>query len=104
MTVAPTAASRLVVLCLVTLLALGALRSVALLRRSRDATWCDAFGAFGIWLGLSWAVALGAFRGLVSREGAFLRTPKVRGDLGWRDAVRGNRVEIASRPSAWPSP
>jgi len=80
--------------CLVVLVVLGAARSLALLKHMRGTTWREALGAFGLWLGLGWAVALGAVRGTVAREGAFLRTPKTRGELGWRDTLRGNRTEI----------
>lgn len=85
----------LVLVCVVALLVIGVLRSVVLLKRVRETTWRDAIGAFGIWMGLGWAVAIGAARGLFAREGAFLRTPKVKGDLTWRDALRGNRVETS---------
>jgi cellulose synthase/poly-beta-1,6-N-acetylglucosamine synthase-like glycosyltransferase len=85
--------SGLLLLCLLVLVVLGAVRSLALLRRVRGVGSRDAVGAFGIWLALNWTVALGAVRGAVAKEGAFLRTPKVRGELGWRDALRGNRVE-----------
>jgi len=85
--------SGLLLLCVVALLVLGVLRSLALLRRVRDTTLAEAVGAFSIWLGLSWVVSLGAARGLTAKEGAFLRTPKVRGELSWRDALRGNPAE-----------
>ncbi|HET8561956.1 MAG TPA: glycosyltransferase [Marmoricola sp.] len=87
--------SGLMLVCVVGLVLLGSLRSVALVHRATGARWRDAFGAFGLWLALGWSVSLGAVRGLVAREGAFLRTPKTRGDVGWRDAVRGNVVESA---------
>lgn len=86
--------SGLLVACVLVLVVLGALRSLALVRRTSGAGWGESLGAFGIWLALSWTVALASFRGLTAREGVFLRTPKVRGELGWRDAVRGNRVEL----------
>jgi hypothetical protein len=66
---------------------------VALLRRTGRIGWRQAAGAFGLWLALGWVVALASVRGLVARQGAFLRTPKVRGDVSWRDALRGNVVE-----------
>ncbi|MGZ6804699.1 MAG: hypothetical protein ACXVFU_16775, partial [Nocardioidaceae bacterium] len=66
---------------------------IALVRRAGGATWREAVGAFGLWLALGWCVAQASVRGLVAREGAFLRTPKVRGELGWSDALRGNRFE-----------
>lgn len=77
------------------LVLLGSLRSVALLRRTAGIGWRDAVGAHGIWLALGWVVALASARGLVARQGAFLRTPKVRGDVGWRDSLRGNLAECA---------
>jgi cellulose synthase/poly-beta-1,6-N-acetylglucosamine synthase-like glycosyltransferase len=76
------------------LVLLGWLRSVALLRRTARVGWRDAVGALGIWMALAWVVALASVRGLVAREGAFLRTPKVRGDVRWRDALRGNVAEL----------
>jgi hypothetical protein len=79
----------------VSLVLLGSLRSLALLRRTGRATWREAVGALGMWLSLGWVVALASVRGLVARQGAFLRTPKVRGDVGWRDSLRGNLVESA---------
>jgi cellulose synthase/poly-beta-1,6-N-acetylglucosamine synthase-like glycosyltransferase len=77
----------------VALVVLGSLRSVALLRRTGRIGWREAAGAFGLWLALGWVVSLASVRGLVARQGAFLRTPKVRGDVSWRDALRGNVVE-----------
>jgi cellulose synthase/poly-beta-1,6-N-acetylglucosamine synthase-like glycosyltransferase len=87
--------SGLILLCLVALVVLGAVRSLALVRRTSGATWGEAFGAFGLWLALGWTVARASSRGLVARQGAFLRTPKVRGELGWRHALRGNLTEVA---------
>ena len=81
------------VVSVLALVVLGWLRSVALLRRTAGATWREAVGALGIWLALGWVVSLASVRGLVARQGAFLRTPKVRGDVSWRDSVRGNVVE-----------
>lgn len=78
---------------LVGLVVLGWLRSVALLRRTKQVAWREAAGALGLWSALGWVVALASVRGLVARQGAVLRTPKVRGDVSWREALRGNRVE-----------
>jgi cellulose synthase/poly-beta-1,6-N-acetylglucosamine synthase-like glycosyltransferase len=75
------------------LVVLGSLRSVALLRRTAHIGWREAVGALGLWLALGWVVALASVRGLVARQGAFLRTPKIRGDVSWRDSLRGNLVE-----------
>lgn len=77
------------------LVVLGWLRSVAVLRRTAHIRWREAVGALGLWMGLAWVVALASVRGLVARQGAFLRTPKVRGDVSWRDALRGNIAETA---------
>ncbi|GGO87878.1 hypothetical protein GCM10011584_13550 [Nocardioides phosphati] len=85
--------SGLILLCLVALVLLGAVRSLALVRRTSGAGWGDALGAFGLWLALGWTVARASARGLVARKGAFLRTPKARGELSWRHAVRGNVTE-----------
>jgi cellulose synthase/poly-beta-1,6-N-acetylglucosamine synthase-like glycosyltransferase len=87
--------SGLILLCLVALVVLGAVRSLALVRRTSGATWGEAFGAFGLWLALGWTVARASARGLTARQGAFLRTPKVRGELGLRHALRGNLTEVA---------
>jgi cellulose synthase/poly-beta-1,6-N-acetylglucosamine synthase-like glycosyltransferase len=86
--------SGLILLCLVALVVLGAVRSLALVRRTSGATWGEAFGAFGLWLALGWTVARASARGMVARQGAFLRTPKVRGELGLRHALRGNVAEV----------
>lgn len=86
--------SGLLLACLLVLVVLGAVRSLALLRRTSGATWRESVGALGLWLALGPTVALASFRGLLAREGMFLRTPKVRRELDWRDAVRGNRAEL----------
>jgi cellulose synthase/poly-beta-1,6-N-acetylglucosamine synthase-like glycosyltransferase len=45
--------------------------------RVRSATnWGDAFRALRVWFALSWVVTLACLRGLISRQAAFLRTPK----------------------------
>ncbi|UDY24522.1 glycosyltransferase family 2 protein [Nocardioides sp. Kera G14] len=88
--------SGLLVLAAVALVVLGAVRAVALVRRSSaEAGWRDAFGAFCIWLALGVTVARASWLGLVSKQGAFLRTPKVKGEPRLRDAVRGNRIETS---------
>jgi len=87
--------SGFMLICVVALVMLGALRSLALVRHTSGASWGEALGAFGLWMALSWTVAQAALRGLFARAGVFLRTPKVRGDLSLRDAIRGNRVESA---------
>jgi len=85
--------SGFLLVCVAALVLLGAVRSLALVRRTSGASWGEAFGAFGLWLALGWTVAQASFRGLFAREGRFLRTPKVRGELGLRHAVRGNLLE-----------
>ena len=86
--------SGLMVACVLVLVVLGAVRALALLRRTSGATWSESLGAFGMWLALGWTVALASARGLFAREGVFLRTPKVKGELRWSHAFRGNRVEL----------
>ena len=85
--------SGLLLLAAVGLVMLGGVRSVALIRRSSGARWRDAFGAFGLWLALGLTVARASWLGLVSREGTFLRTPKVKGEPRLTDALRGNCPE-----------
>jgi hypothetical protein len=86
--------SGLMVACVLVLVVLGAVRALALLRRTSGADWSESLGAFGMWLALGWTVALASARGLFARQGAFLRTPKVKGELRWTHAFRGNRVEL----------
>lgn len=85
--------SGLFLVCVVVLTLLGAVRCVGLVRRVGGSSWREAVGALGVWLALGWCVAQAAVKGAVAREGAFLRTPKVRGDAKARDALRGNPVE-----------
>jgi cellulose synthase/poly-beta-1,6-N-acetylglucosamine synthase-like glycosyltransferase len=75
------------------LVVVGSVRALALLRRTSGATWRESIGAFGIWLGTSWAVTSASIKGLFSREGKFLRTPKVRGEVGVGHALRANLPE-----------
>ena len=74
-------------------LALGITRSLGALVRRAGCGWKDAVGALGVWMALSWTVALASAKALVRSDGVFLRTPKTRGDASWRDAVRANRAE-----------
>ncbi|MFD4325221.1 glycosyltransferase family 2 protein [Nocardioides sp. NPDC058538] len=86
--------SGLLLFATVALVLFGAARSIALVRRLRSgASWRDAIGAFGLWLALAATVARASWLGLVSREGTFLRTPKIKGRPRVRDVVRGNLVE-----------
>ena len=75
------------------LVVVGSVRALALLRRTSRATWRESVGAFGIWLGTSWVVTSASIRGLFAREGKFLRTPKVRGEVGVGHALRANLPE-----------
>jgi cellulose synthase/poly-beta-1,6-N-acetylglucosamine synthase-like glycosyltransferase len=51
--------------------------------RVRSATsWGDAFRALRVWFSLSWVVSLACLRGLISRQAAFLRTPKKKAGRG----------------------
>lgn len=75
------------------LVVVGSVRALALLRRTSGATWRESVGAFGIWLGTGWVVTTASIRGLFAREGKFLRTPKVRGEVGLGHALRANLPE-----------
>jgi len=77
----------------IALVVVGSVRALALLHRTSDATWRESIGAFGIWLGTSWAVTSASLKGLFAREGKFLRTPKVRGEVGIGHALRANLPE-----------
>ncbi|MGZ4495641.1 MAG: hypothetical protein ACXVWU_13130 [Nocardioides sp.] len=59
-----------VLACVVVLVVLGALRSIALVRRAGGATWREAVGAFGLWLALGWCVAQASVRGCLTVAGA----------------------------------
>ena len=85
--------SGLLLFATVALVLFGAARSIALVRLRGGASWGDALGAFGLWLALGVTVARASWLGLVSREGTFLRTPKIKGQPRVRDVVRGNLVE-----------
>nr|WP_221208971.1 glycosyltransferase [Nocardioides albus] len=85
--------SGLLLFATVALVFFGAARSIALVRLRSGASWRDALGAFGLWLALGVTVARASWLGLVSREGTFLRTPKIKGRPRLRDVVRGNLVE-----------
>ncbi|SDK82606.1 Glycosyltransferase, catalytic subunit of cellulose synthase and poly-beta-1,6-N-acetylglucosamine synthase [Nocardioides sp. YR527] len=85
--------SGLLLFATVALVLFGAARSIALVRLRGGASWADALGAFGLWLALGVTVTRASWLGLVSREGTFLRTPKIKGQPRVRDVVRGNLVE-----------
>lgn len=86
--------SGVLLLGVVALVLLGFARALVLAKRSTGAGWRDALGAFGLWLALGWVVAGAAVRGLVAREGVFLRTPKQRGELRASYALRANLTEL----------
>jgi cellulose synthase/poly-beta-1,6-N-acetylglucosamine synthase-like glycosyltransferase len=75
------------------LLFVSVLRAVVVLKRRTGARVRDALGAFGIWLALSWVVTQACVRGLVQKEGVFLRTPKTKGEPNLWDAFKANRAE-----------
>src|SRR5213082_1116439 len=72
----------------------GVLRGLWALRRAERCSWGDALHALGIWFALSWVVTLAVVRGLLSRQAAFLRTPKQKATRNrlW-PAVRSSAVE-----------
>lgn len=65
------------------LLVTGVVRALWGLRARLPATRRDSAAVMGIFLGLSWAVALACVRGLSRGDSAFLRTPK----FGERDSL-----------------
>ena len=75
------------------LVVIGLVRAVALLRRSTDATWRDALGAFLMWQSTSLVTARASVQALYAEEAEFLRTPKTSEDATFWDAVKGNRGE-----------
>jgi cellulose synthase/poly-beta-1,6-N-acetylglucosamine synthase-like glycosyltransferase len=75
------------------LLLVSVLRAVVVLKRRTGASAKDALGAFGIWLSLAWVVTQACVRGLVQREGVFLRTPKTKDEPNLWDALKTNKAE-----------
>lgn len=73
----------------------GAVRAVWALRVLEGITVRRAVLAFGTWLALSLTVARAVARGIVRRDGVFLRTPKWRHDGGLLEALRATRGETA---------
>jgi len=65
------------------------------LRTRLGVGWRDAVGALGVWLALTWAVALGCLQGITRREGAFLRTPKFKHRDSVREALATAKAETA---------
>lgn len=88
--------SGLLLFATVALVFFGIARSIAMVRLRSDASWRDALGAVGLWLALGVTVARASWLGLVSREGTFLRTPKIKGKPRLRDVLRGNLVETVA--------
>lgn len=77
------------------LLFTGVAKAVWGLRARLRAGWFDALAVFGIWLALTWAVALASVNGLLRGAGAFLRTPKFGERQSLRQAVREARAELS---------
>ncbi|HEX7353636.1 MAG TPA: glycosyltransferase [Mycobacteriales bacterium] len=77
------------------LVAIGLVRAVALLRRSTDASWRDALGAFMIWQSTSLVTARASVQALYAKEAEFLVTPKTAEEGRFWDALAGNRGETA---------
>ncbi len=75
------------------LVVIGIVRAVSLLRRTTDASWRDALGAFLIWQSTALVTARASVQALYAKEAEFLRTPKTSEDARWWDAIRGNRGE-----------
>jgi cellulose synthase/poly-beta-1,6-N-acetylglucosamine synthase-like glycosyltransferase len=95
------------------------MRFIWAFRIRSNCSWRHAMDALTILLGLNWVVTLACLRGLVSREGVFLRTPKQGEQPGFLDSMRIVQMELlmgsiclvgavalvgekgASLPSAW---
>jgi cellulose synthase/poly-beta-1,6-N-acetylglucosamine synthase-like glycosyltransferase len=75
------------------LVVIGLVRAIALLRRSTDASWRDALGAFLIWQSTSLVTARASVQALYANEAEFLRTPKTSEEAHFWDAIRANRPE-----------
>ncbi len=73
----------------------GVTRAVWALRVLEGITWRRAVLALATWMSLSLTVAQAVVRGVVQRDGVFLRTPKWRSDGGLREALRAARPESA---------
>jgi len=75
------------------LISTGLLRALWALRALTDISRRRAAMAFATWLSLSWTTALACLRGLVRRDGVFLRTPKWKSGGHLVEALRETRVE-----------
>ena len=91
----------LILVAVPALIAVGLVRAVAAVKTvGRGISWGDAVGVFFVWMSLGWVVSMACVRGLLEPEGVFLRTPKVRSDVRWLDAMRAHRAEIALAAAA----
>jgi cellulose synthase/poly-beta-1,6-N-acetylglucosamine synthase-like glycosyltransferase len=71
----------------------GVGRALWAIRATARCSLGDAWRCLRCWFALSWVVALACLRGLVTREAAFLRTPKRKeGQSVWQ-AIRASRTE-----------
>lgn len=72
----------------------GLARALWALRVTSAASWGDAARALRVWFALAWVVSLACLRGLISRQAAFLRTPKRKaGRATLLHALRSSLVE-----------
>lgn len=71
------------------------MRFIWALRIRSKSSWRGAIDALTLLMGLTWVVALACIRGLVSRKGVFLRTPKQGTQPGLLDSVRIVKAELA---------
>jgi cellulose synthase/poly-beta-1,6-N-acetylglucosamine synthase-like glycosyltransferase len=84
----------LLLLAVPALIALGAMRAIAAVKTvGRGVSSRDTLGIWFIWLSLGWVGSIACIRGLLESKGGFLRTPTVRGDVRWFDAMRANPGE-----------
>ena len=77
------------------LVAFGVARFIWAFRARVRCTWREAWDSFTILLGLTWVVSLACVRGLTSREGVFLRTPKQSERLRPMDTIRVVWIEMS---------
>ncbi|CAN5650358.1 hypothetical protein BH23ACI1_BH23ACI1_30620 [soil metagenome] len=73
---------------------IAVLRFLWAFRHAADCSYREAFDALTVLLGLTWVVTLACLRGLVSRHGVFLRTPKVAERITPVDVARVAASEI----------
>jgi cellulose synthase/poly-beta-1,6-N-acetylglucosamine synthase-like glycosyltransferase len=77
------------VLCIPLLfIMLAMMRFLWALRVRTGCTWREALDALSMLMGLTWVVTVACLRGLTSRKGVFLRTPKAGEQPRLRDTVR----------------